>query len=141
MLSSREGKQRGVQYGVLPWREGADGPEVLLITSRDTGRWVIPKGWPMKGKAAWDAGALEAFEEAGVKGEVEHAPVGAYTYLKRLTRWRERLVEVQVYRMKVERELDEWPEKRQRERVWLTPEEAAARVAEPELAEIIRAQV
>ena len=129
----------GLQYAALAWRRAGEGREVLLVTSRDTGRWVIPKGWPMKGRTPWEAAAREAFEEAGVKGEVEQAPVGAFSYLKRLKQWRERMVEVQVFRLKVERELEDWPERRQRERVWLSPEDADARVDEPELAEIIRA--
>ncbi len=131
-------KGRGVQYAALAWREAVEGREVLLITSRDTGRWVIPKGWPMKNRTPWDAAAREAFEEAGVKGQVEPAAIGSYRYVKHLSRWRERPVEVQVFPLRVERELDDWPERRQRERVWLAPEEAAGRVHEPDLAELIR---
>ncbi len=132
-------KGRNVQYGALAWRDTGDGKEVLLVTSRDTGRWVIPKGWPMKNRTPWDAAAREAFEEAGVKGQVEQVATGAFSYLKRLSRWRERMVEVKVFRLEVERELEDWPERRQRQRAWLSPAEAAARVDEPDLAEIIRA--
>ena len=128
-----------MQYGTLAWRLNGEGKEVLLITSRDTGRWVIPKGWPMKSRTPWEAAASEAFEEAGIKGQVDHHALGSYRYIKRLSRWRERLVEVQVFCLEVERELDDWPERTQRERAWFAPDAAAGRVAEPDLAELIRA--
>ncbi len=70
-----------VQYAALPHRGGAQ-PEILLVTSRETGRWVIPKGWPMKGKSGSEAAAREAFEEAGVVGEIAPEPLGAYGYVK-----------------------------------------------------------
>ena len=127
-----------MQYGALAWRRAGTAREVLLVTSRDTGRWVIPKGWPMKKRTPWDAAAREAFEEAGVKGVVEPAAIGSYRYIKRLSRWRERPVEVQVFCLEVERELDDWPERPQRQRAWFAPEDAAGRVAEPDLAELIR---
>ena len=58
------------QFAALPWRRRADaGIEVLLITSRETRRWVIPKGWPIKGKSSAKSAAREAFEEADQKGE------------------------------------------------------------------------
>lgn len=73
------------QYGALCFRrtEGAT-IEVLVITSRDTGRWIIPKGWPMKRKNPYEAAAIEAWEEAGIRGAVRKKPVGRYTYLKEL---------------------------------------------------------
>jgi 8-oxo-dGTP pyrophosphatase MutT (NUDIX family) len=69
------------QYGALPFRRTPD-LEILLVTSRDTGRWVIPKGWPMKSKSRRAAAAIEALEEAGVEGEVGRQPLGAYIYDK-----------------------------------------------------------
>ena len=131
-------KAPAVQYAALAWRQAGEGREVLLITSRDTGRWVIAKGWPMTGREPWEAAAIEAFEEAGVRGEVETTAIGTYRYAKRLPRWRERLVDVQVFCLRVEEELEDWPERRQRERAWFAPGEAAARVDEPDLAGIIR---
>lgn len=130
--------KRSRQYAALPWRRADGGIEVLLVTSRETGRWVIPKGWPMRGKARHEAAALEAFEEAGVRGKVRTPSIGSYGYLKRLTGHRVRPVTVQVYPLQVREMLDDWPEKAERTRQWLAPAEAAGRVHEPELASIIR---
>jgi len=122
------------QYAALPWRRGKGGElEVLLITSRETRRWVIPKGWPVKGLKSRPSAALEAFEEAGVSGEAARKPVGAYHYDKRLRSGRIQHVRVSVYALKVAHEADDWPEKAEREKAWVSPAEAAERVHEPEL--------
>jgi 8-oxo-dGTP pyrophosphatase MutT (NUDIX family) len=127
-----------IQVGALPYRTDAEGhPEILLITSRETRRWVIPKGWPMKELRDDLAAAQEAFEEAGVMGEVGGSAVGAYLYLKR-RRNRSDLCKVHVYPLEVYEEFDDWPERRQRERTWFSPDEAADRVDEPGLSEILR---
>lgn len=126
-------KSPATQYAALPWRDAEDVREVLLVTSRETRRWVIPKGWPMKRLAPWAAAAAEAFEEAGVRGEAEPLQFGAYRYDKVRKSGRLRPVKVRVFRLKVTEELTNWPEKGQRERAWFTPAEAAERVAEPEL--------
>src|SRR3954452_14129250 len=90
-----------IQVGALPYRTDAEGhPEILLITSRETRRWGIPKGWPMKELRDDLAAAQEAFEEAGVMGEVEASEVGTYLYLK-LRRTRSDLFEVHVYPLDV----------------------------------------
>ncbi|HEX2018774.1 MAG TPA: NUDIX hydrolase, partial [Aurantimonas sp.] len=74
--------KRRKQFAALPFRTDADGVEVLLVTSRDTGRWVIPKGWPMKNRRPHRAAAIEAFEEAGVVGKASKVPMGTYDYDK-----------------------------------------------------------
>jgi 8-oxo-dGTP pyrophosphatase MutT (NUDIX family) len=126
------------QYAALPWRRTADGGvEVLLITSRETRRWVIPKGWPMKGLKSPKCAAREAFEEAGVKGEVAAKKLGAYHYDKRLASGRIQHVRVTVYPLLVKIEAEAWPEKGQREKLWTTVEDAAPRVDEPELRTLI----
>ena len=127
------------QYAALPWRRRKGAVEVLLVTSRETRRWVAPKGWPMKNKAAHEAAAQEAFEEAGVRGKVSEASLGAYHYDKVLKSGATRHCAVDVFPLKVEKTLDKWPEKGQRDRTWFPAQEAATLVAEPELAEIIRA--
>lgn len=71
-----------IQCGALCWRENGADVEILLVTSRDTGRWVIPKGWPMIGKTLAEAAAQEAWEEAGIKGVVHLVPLGSYRYIK-----------------------------------------------------------
>jgi len=127
-----------IQFAVLPWRLGEGGRrQVMLLTSRETGRWVIPKGWPMNGRKPADAAAQEAYEEAGLIGNiVGKRPIGSYHYLKRLAKT-EVLCEVRVFLFRVERQLDEWPEKGQRETRWFDAEEAAELVEEGGLAEII----
>lgn len=108
-------------------------PEVLLMTSRGTGRWVIPKGWPMKGKPSHAVAAREAYEEAGVRGTVSEEPFGCYHYQKGLKDGFSVTCRVQVYTLEVKEILKEFPEKDMRRFEWVNCEEAAARVQEPEL--------
>jgi len=126
----------GVQYAALPYRT-RDGLELLLITSRETGRWVLPKGWPIKGKKAHSAAAREALEEAGLKGKVGKRAVGAYSYSKRLSNGAVLACTVEVYPLAVQRQVKQWPEKGQRRVEWFSPRDAADRVDEPELAYLI----
>ena len=122
------------QYAALPWRKGADGAvEMLLITSRESRRWVIPKGWPMKDKKPGPCAAQEAFEEAGVVGAAGRKTLGAYHYDKRLRSGRLQHVRVMVYPLEVREQRDQWPEKGQRDRMWASPADAAGLVDEPEL--------
>ena len=121
------------QFAALPWRLGPDGVEVLLITSRETRRWVIPKGWPIKGKKSAQSAAQEAFEEAGVRGKIGKRPMGAYAYDKRLKNGRLQHVRVAVFALQVDAEHQVYLEAGQREKVWLPPAEAARQVDEPEL--------
>ncbi len=125
------------QVAALPVRVGPDGCEVMLVTSRETRRWIVPKGWPMKGRKDHAAAAQEAFEEAGIKGRIHKHPIGAYTYRKIGTRVDE-TCRVMVYRLDVEEECASWLEGEQRERQWFSVREAAERVAEPRLATMIR---
>src|SRR5437588_9395179 len=95
------------QFAALPWRRTAAGEvEVLLITSRETRRWVIPKGWPIKGKKAWKSAAQEAFEEAGLRDKIGKRPCGAYAYDKRLKNGRQQHVRVAVFPLEVESEAE-----------------------------------
>lgn len=121
------------QYAALPWRKAGDRVEVLLITSRESRRWVIPKGWPMKDMAPGPCAAQEAFEEAGVVGQTKRKTLGAYHYDKRLRSGRLQHVRVMVYALEVREERDTWPEMNQRDRNWTTPADAASLVDEPEL--------
>jgi 8-oxo-dGTP pyrophosphatase MutT (NUDIX family) len=69
------------QYGALPYRlRPGSRPQFMLITSRESRRWVIPKGWPKKGKSPQHSAAREAFEEAGVVGAVDKRSVGSFSY-------------------------------------------------------------
>ncbi|WP_149589923.1 NUDIX hydrolase [Tabrizicola flagellatus] len=127
-----------VQYGALCWREGGDGTEVLLITSRNTGRWVIPKGWPMPGLAPEAAAAQEAWEEAGVSGGlVSPVCVGRYGYQKVLGADAAVPCAVAVYGLKVSKLSDTYPEANERRRKWFPLAVAAGLVNEPDLGRII----
>lgn len=126
------------QYGVIPVRKTAGGRvEVLLITSRDTGRWVVPRGNPISGKSPAESAAQEAYEEAGIIGPVEPEPIGRYSYQKRRRIGPAVPAVVHLFRMRVAEERDDWPEKGQRERRWFAAQEAAAAVHEEELARLI----
>ena len=127
------------QIAALPWRRGINGVEILLVTTRTTKRWVIPKGWTMDGKADHEAAAIEAYEEAGVRGDVEPTPLGNYGYLKVLREGKARHVNVLVYEMRVRELLDDWPEREERQRQWFDQAQALAMIGEPELLPIVAA--
>ena len=122
------------QYAALPWRRtGAGAVEILLITSRESRRWVIPKGWPMKDLSPSETAAQEAFEEAGVRGPTSRDELGVFHYDKRLRSGRAQHVRVHVHALQVTEEHADWPEAAERRKLWTTPAEAAALVDEPEL--------
>lgn len=129
------GKRR--QVAALPWRGEGEAMRVLLVSSRETRRWVIPKGWPMKDKTDFAAAAQEAYEEAGLNGVIGEKPIGEYEYLKKLKSGAARLVKVDVYPLQVTDELETWPEKGQRTLEWMDPVEAALAVQEPDLRDLI----
>lgn len=125
------------QVAALPYRRSRSGAvDFLLLTSRETKRFVIPKGWRMKGKSDAQAAALEAGEEAGVGGRIDPVPVGTYRYWKRLRRAFVP-VSVTVYGLEVEDVLDDWKESKERSREWLSREQAISLVDEPELVTLI----
>jgi 8-oxo-dGTP pyrophosphatase MutT (NUDIX family) len=128
-----------VQYAALPYRmNDRTQPEVMLVTSRETRRWIIPKGWPHKGKAPHRSAAREAFEEAGVIGAVNRQSVGSFSYEKRLKKGGVVACEVLVFALEVKRQSKEWPEKRERKVRWLSARVAAKTVQDRELGKIIR---
>lgn len=128
-----------IQYAALCFRlrKKRGEIEVLLITSRDTGRWVIPKGWPMEGRPSYAVAEREAFEEAGVKGRVQKEPIGHYIYHKVLSQGLKVRCKVQVYSLEVDELSKNFPEKGERRLEWVSCSEAAARVAEPGLKKLI----
>ena len=127
-----------LQVGALCWRVSGKGLRILLITSRDTGRWVIPKGWPMKKRTDWEAAAREAWEEAGVEGVIAPQSIGLYTYRKVLQGGSFIPCAVRVYPLEVQSMRREYPEIGQRSSKWFSIKKAARRVEEPELAALIR---
>jgi 8-oxo-dGTP pyrophosphatase MutT (NUDIX family) len=144
--SGRKSKKRSkakpsirVQYGALPYRLDDDGSvEVLLVTSRETKRWIIPKGWPIKGLKPPKAAAREAYEEAGIRGRIAGRALGHYVYEKRLD---DRVTpvpcQVEVFPFLVNRQSKDWPEARQRTTQWFPAAEAAALVENNQLHNLI----
>lgn len=127
------------QYGALCFRykDGGDEIDILVITSRDSGRWIVPKGWPMKGREPHEAAAIEACEEAGVRGKVRKTPIGRYTYLKELEDGKVVPCVVDMFQLEVKESRTEFKERGQRRLAWVSPEEAARRVREVELKSLL----
>lgn len=129
------------QVAALPLRQKKSGEiEVLLITSRGTGRWVIPKGWPSKRLKDHEAAIREAKQEAGVDGRITSRAIGRYRYFKSEISL-DAPIDVAVYLLAVEKQWKRWPEKRERQRLWLPVQEAAEKVHEPDLAHLIFAML
>lgn len=126
-----------VQAAALPWRVSKNGLEVLLVTSRETGRWILPKGWPEEGETLAVAAQREAYEEAGIRGDMDDTLLGTYFYTKTQTSGPARRCEVHVFALEVKKVEKRWPEKHERHRCWLPPADAAKRVVEPALAEML----
>jgi len=127
-----EGVEPKIQYAALPWRRRKV-LEILLITSRGTGRWIIPKGWPMKGRKPHTTAAIEAIQEAGLLGKIEKKPVGVFHYQKVLGNNERLLCRVEVFPLRVARQMKTWPEMHQRTTKWFSLREAIRLVSDPEL--------
>jgi 8-oxo-dGTP pyrophosphatase MutT (NUDIX family) len=126
------------QAGAIPYRISGGRVEVLLVTSRETGRWVIPKGHVDKGATASQAAALEALEEAGVSGRfASDLPLGFVPYFKTLKDGEVCAATIQVFALLVHEERTAWLESGERRRQWMPAREAARRVGEPALAMLL----
>jgi 8-oxo-dGTP pyrophosphatase MutT (NUDIX family) len=125
------------QAGAIPFKAGPEGPLVLLMTSLETGRWVIPKGGIEPGETAWRAAEREAFEEAGVRGIMHKTAIGSFTYGKRLRSGAVRPTIVEVFVLEVRKQLKKWPERGQRRLEWVTIPAAADLVEEPGMVTIL----
>ena len=125
------------QIGALPYRRRRGRIEVLVITSRRRGRWILPKGWPIAGLEDASAAAREAWEEAGVRGAVGHRPLGRYQYIKRPGSGGQRRCEVTLYPLRVSGLAPDYPERGQRRRLWLSLGTAARRTEEAGLARLL----
>jgi 8-oxo-dGTP pyrophosphatase MutT (NUDIX family) len=133
-------EKRGVrtQFAALCFRGKGANTEVLLVTSRTTKRWIVPKGWPMPGMTPVEAARQEAWEEAGVKGRMSTACTGIYSYTKILEEEGDNLpCVVAVFALKVDKIANDFPERKERRRKWFSLKSAAAKVDEPELAQLI----
>ncbi len=126
------------QFAALCWRLNRGKPEILLITTRGSGRWIVPKGWPMDAMTPAASAAQEAWEEAGVIGEPADRCLGLFSYLKTVAPDRVLPCVAMVYPVRVESLATDFPEKGQRRRKWFPSDKAATKVDEPELARILR---
>ena len=126
------------QVAALPWRREADGAiSVLLITSRSNGKWMLPKGWPIKGLSEAESARQEALEEAGVEGVIDTQAVGSYRYSKFFSDGSSTPGQAIIFPLTVTREKKGWKEKGQRQRRWMSPREAAEAAHEPDLARFL----
>ncbi len=126
------------QFAALCYRVKADRTEVLLVTSRRTGRWIVPKGWPEDGMTPSDCALKEAWEEAGVIGKSVDRCLGLYSYSKFIEPELSFPCVAMVYPVRVKSLAKKFPEQNDRKRRWFSPKKAAQRVVEPELARILR---
>lgn len=126
------------QFGALCYRVKNEDVQVLLITSRTSRRWIIPKGWPMPGETPADAALTEAYEEAGVQGKALNLCLGFYSYTKIMEGGESLPCAVSVFPVRVKKLLKQYPEGHERRRRWFSLKKAASRVREPELRKIIK---
>jgi len=126
------------QFAALPWRRRrGERLEILLVTTRRTGRWIVPKGWPIDGCSPRECAAREAMEEAGVLGVIAAEPIGDFPYRKQRKSGAAVRCRVDVYPLQVEHQLRDWPEKSVRETRWCSVEDALARTGNPGLRRLI----
>lgn len=130
-----------LQYGAIPYRRAKNGIEIMLITSRSTRRWIVPKGWPLARKPSRDVARLEALEEAGVEGTIGKRRFGSFHYHKRLKDGSIVLCRVDVFAFEVWRQHENWLERRARKRRWFDSKRAIKLVREQELKVLIAALV
>ena len=136
-MAPHETRDVRTQFGALCYRVRQDKVQVLLVTSRGTGKWILPKGWPVAGASPSDAAAQEAWEEAGVEGRVMGNCLGIYSYTKADEDSALPCV-VAVFPIKVRRLRDRYPESEQRERKWFSLKKASTVLVEPELRQMVR---
>lgn len=128
------------QVAAIPMRWTAGRPEILLVTTRGTGRWTVPKGWPLADSLGAECAAREAFEEAGVRGRIEPYSLGVYEYWKQARRGRT-VLRVTAYALHVDGVAWDWPERKERKRAWFSVEVACRLVANEALSDLIREAV
>lgn len=136
-MSGVASKAPTVQYAALPWRRTNDDLQILLVRTLNTGRWIVPKGWPLPGLAPAECAAQEAAEEAGVAGDICSRPLGTFGYEKRRKSGEALHCRVEVFAMEVQSRRRNWPEKSVRQARWCSAQDALALVSEPGLRRII----
>lgn len=131
------GSPSRLQVAALPWRRKGGRVQVMLITTRDSGRWILPKGWPEIGEELYTAAAREAHEEAGIDGTVAASEAGRYFYSKAAAGGDNIRCEVLVFPLEVNDVASKWKEKGQRSRKWMSAAKAAEMISEPDLGPLI----
>jgi 8-oxo-dGTP pyrophosphatase MutT (NUDIX family) len=134
-ITNKQG--HGRQFAALPYGRQDGETVIMLVTSRETGRWVLPKGWAEKHLNGPRLAAKEAFEEAGIIGDIQRKAIGSYNYLKQLPNNRHLECDVKVFPLHVHKLLSNWPERKQRDRRWFTLSQAAMAVDEPDLSALL----
>lgn len=124
------------QFAALCWRIKDGKVQICLVTTRRTGRWILPKGWPMHKQTPAAAAATEAYEEAGLRGAPSDTCLGAYSYIKPLQDENTPIITM-VYPLHVEKIFKKWPESHQRRRKWFNQRKAAEKLTEPGLKQIV----
>ncbi|WP_460086474.1 NUDIX hydrolase [Roseibium sp. LAB1] len=127
-----------LQIAALCVREGKAEPEILLVSTRDTGRFILPKGWPEKDKPAFETALIEAYEEAGIVGKADPRAIGSFRSFKGLADGLKIRTKVVVFKIRFEKQLKEFPELGQRKRVWLPLSKAIEAADEPALRRFLR---
>lgn len=126
------------QYGALPFTWGRDGElKVMLVTTRGRKRWMIPKGWPIRGLTPHESAAREAYEEAGLVGETYPEAIGSFDYVKRLSIGLKVRCRVEIFPLRVDHQRQSWPERGERETKWFSPKKASSLVSEPTLRDLL----
>ncbi|MEL7255706.1 MAG: NUDIX hydrolase [Pseudomonadota bacterium] len=138
VLNDRGKTDVRTQFAALCYKVIDGKVKVLMVTSRGTGRWIIPKGWPADGKTPIESALTEAWEEAGVEGRVTGECLGLFSYQKNVNDADDLPCVAMVYPVKVKSVSANYPEKGQRRRRWMSLKKAAERVDEPELARILK---
>jgi 8-oxo-dGTP pyrophosphatase MutT (NUDIX family) len=126
-----------IQYAALPWRKVKGKLEFLLITTSNARLWIVPKGWPIEGLTPSQSAAQEAFEEAGLEGEIAAEPLGSFRHYKQAKSGETILCTVHLFPMEVTGQRETWPEKHLRQTCWCSVREALARIKQPNLRRLI----
>ena len=137
-IDTKQKRNARSQFGALCYRITDGKIQVLLITSRRTQRWILPKGWPENGMTPGESAANEAMEEAGVTGKLNERPLGVYYYEKTVRNGKNYPCIVTIYELKVQKTWADYQEKSERRRKWFSQKGAAKRVLEPDLALLIK---
>ena len=137
-IETKQKRHTRSQFGALCYRVTDGKIQILLISSRRTKRWILPKGWPENGMTPGESAANEAMEEAGVTGKLNDRPLGVYCYEKKVDNGKNYPCVVTIYALKVKKTLVDYPEKSERHRKWFGRKDAAKRVLEPDLALLIK---